>query len=366
LKRSEVLKEIRTCNNNCIFCFIKQLPKGLRASLYIKDDDYILAYMYGNFVTLTNISDGDLNKVIKYRIDPLNVSVHSMSSNVRSIIFGSKKSEKGIDNLKTLDRHGIKTNIQIVLCPGINDGRDLYDTLFLLLNDFNHIRSIGIVPVGLTKFNTEKGLKPCSGKYAEYIIRYINEFKIKHKHLKADVKIYLSDEFYILAGARLPGHVYYGDFCQIKNGIGKSTDFLRQVRDYIEYNIINDDICNKKILVVTSEYGKVVIENALKLIGENLRGKICSDGLTIKVLEVRNDFFGGNIKVSGLLTGRDIISGLKKETLNLYEKIIIPDSIFNDDGLTIDDYSKEDIKSFGRKIKIISEEGRSFVKELAS
>lgn len=322
--------------------------------------------MYGNFVTLTNISGDDLNKIIRYKLGPLNVSVHSIDSNVRSMIFGSKKSEKGIDNLKVIDRQGIETNIQIVLCPGINDGKYLIDTLYLLLTEYDHIRSIGIVPVGLSKFNTERGLKPCSHKYTEYIIRSINKFKIKYKSLKADGKIYLSDEFYILAGVEFPNHTHYGDFCQIKNGIGKSTDFLRQVEDYIECRGIGHDICHKKILVVTSEYGKIVIENALKLIRKKLTGTRCIDGLTIKVLEVKNDFFGGNIKVSGLLTGRDIISVLKKESLNLYEKMIIPDSIFNDDDLTIDDYSKEDLRSIDGRIKIISEEGNSFIKELAS
>jgi len=365
LKSFEVLKEIKTCNNNCIFCFVKQLPKDLRASLYIKDDDYTLSYMYGNFVTLTNITDNDLKKIIKYRLEPLNVSIHSINSAVRSIIFGSKKSKKAIDNLKTLDRYGIKTNIQIVLCPGINDGRDLAETLFVLLNDFTHIKSIGIVPVGITKFNSEKDLKPCSGKYAKNTIRSVNDFKIKYKHLKADGKIYLSDEFYILAGAELPYHTHYGDFCQIKNGIGKSTDFLKQVGDYIKYSSITDEFCHKNILVVTSEYGKIVIESALKLIWENLYSKKCSDGLPVKILEIKNNYFGGNIKVSGLLTGSDIISGLKKENLNLYEKIIIPDSIFNDDDLTIDDYSKKNLKSIDIKIRIISEEGFSFIKELA-
>jgi putative radical SAM enzyme (TIGR03279 family) len=366
LKNFEVLKEIKTCNNNCIFCFIKQLPKGLRSSLYIKDDDYTLAYMYGNFLTLTNISDDDLDKIIRYKLEPLNVSVHSMDSNVRSMIFGSKNSEKGIDNLKVIDRYGIETNIQIVLCPGINDGKKLINTLYLLLTGYDHIRSIGIVPVGLTKFNTERRLKPCSHKYSECIIRTINEFNIKYRYLKAGRKIYLSDEFYILAGAALPNHTHYGDFYQIKNGIGKSTDFLKQVGDYIEYGSIDYNISKKKILVVTSEYGKIVIENALKLIRKNLSGTTYSYGLTIKVLEVKNNFFGGNIKVSGLLTGRDIISGLKKESLKLYEKIIIPDSIFNKDDLTIDDYSKEDLISIDSRIKIISEEGNSFIKEIAS
>jgi putative radical SAM enzyme (TIGR03279 family) len=366
LKDFKVLKEIKTCNNNCIFCFIRQLPKGLRPSLYIKDDDYALSYMYGNFVTLTNVYGDDLNKIIKYKLEPLNVSVHSMDSNIRSIIFDNKKSKKGTDNLKVLDRNGIDTNIQIVLCPGINDGKYLSDTLFLLLSEFDHIRSIGIVPVGLTKFNTDKRLKPCSSKFAQYTIGAVNQFKLKNKTLEAEEKIYLSDEFYILADTRLPAYSYYGDFCQIKNGIGKSTDFLKQVDDYIGYNNINHEILRKEVLVVTSEYGKIVLENALNLIGENLNKTGCGEVLHINVLEIKNNFFGGNVKVTGLLTGRDIISQLRKEGMESYEKIIIPDSIFNDDDITIDGYSKNDFIGVSSKIKIISEEGSIFIKELLS
>jgi putative radical SAM enzyme (TIGR03279 family) len=366
LKSFEVLKEIKTCNNNCIFCFINQLPKGLRPSLYIKDDDYMLSYMYGNFVTLTNVSDDDLNKIIKYKLDPLNVSVHSMDSTVRSIIFGSKKSKIGVDNLKTLDRNGIETNIQIVLCPGINDGRDLSYTLFLLLSEFDHINSIGIVPVGITKFNTEKELKPCNSKHARNIIRYVNQFKIKNKTLKAEEKIFLSDEFYILAGARLPDYSYYGDFCQIKNGIGKSADFIRQIYDYIVNNDICHRVCQKEILVVTSEYGEYILRNAIKLISNNLNKKCCRKILRINLLVIKNDFFGGNVKVSGLLTGHDIISKLEKAGVNSYEEVIIPDSIFNDNDMTIEGYSRKDLKSVSSKIKIISEEGLSFIKELVS
>lgn len=322
--------------------------------------------MYGNFVTLTNASDDDLNKIIKYKLEPLNVSVHSLDSTVRSIIFGSKKSERGIDNLKALDRSGIETNIQIVLCPGINDESYLLNTLFLLLSEFDYIKSIGIVPVGLTKFNTEKRLKTCTSMYSQNTIRSVNKFILRNKTLKAEKKIYLSDEFYILAGAGLPAYSYYGDFCQIKNGIGKSIDFLKQVDDHSGYNNINHDIFSKEILVVTSEYGKIVIGDAVKSIQKNLNRTGCEEVLRINILEIKNNFFGGNVKVSGLLTGSDIIAQLRKEGMKSYEKIIIPDSIFNDDDITIDGYTKDDLKSVSSKIRIISEEGLIFVKELLS
>ncbi len=324
------------------------------------------SYMYGNFITLTNITKDDLNKIIKYSLEPLYISVHSMNDAVRSLIFGSDKSKKGIDNLKILDNNGIKTNIQIVLCPGINDGKDLTDTLFILLNDFKNIKSIGIVPVGITKFNTVKDLKSLSGEEASNIIQIVSDFKKVERLSKEAEKIYLSDEFYILTGTELPEYNHYGDFNQIRNGIGKSTDFLKQVSDYIECNHIPNRIYKKNVLIVTSEYGKIAIKNALELIKENLSNMVHSKVLPIGILEVKNKFFGGNVKAAGLLTGSDIISELKKENMDTYEKIIIPDSIFNNNNLTIDDYSKENIKSVNSKIKIISEEGLSFIKELTS
>ena len=332
----------------------------------MKDDDYMLSYMYGNFITLTNISRDDLNKIIKYHLDPLYVSVHSMDNAVRSLIFGSKKSRKGIDNLKILDYNGIETNIQIVLCPGINDGKELSHTLFILLNDFSNIRSIGIVPVGITKFNKDNNLNTCTGKDTSDVIRIIDEIKKTNRKSKEAERIYLSDEFYITAGMKFPAYEHYGDFYQIKNGIGKSTDFLKQVENYIRNNYITDAIYNKNILIVTSEYGKAVIKNALEMIKINLSSMGRSKKLPIKILVIKNEFFGGNVKAAGLLTGSDIISQLKRENIGIYEKIILPDSIFNDNNLTLDNYSKINIKSVDRKVKIISEEGISFIKELTS
>jgi len=368
LKNYKLSKKIKTCNNNCIFCFVKQLPKNLRSSLYVKDDDYMLSYMYGNFITLTNVTADDLNKIIKYRLEPLYISVHSMNENIRTIIFGNKKNMSGLDNLKILDRNGIKTNIQIVLCHGINDGNNLADTLFILLNDLKNMLSIGIVPVGITGFNNNYNLKPYKRKSALRIIDYVNNFKKDYKSVKDSDNIYLSDEFYILAGVDFPEYEYYGNFYQIENGIGKSTDFLKQVEDYLKYDHIpipgKFNKNRKYILIVTSEYGEAIISNALKIILEkfnNIGEKIVS---YIKILEIENKFFGGNIKITGLLSGKDIISKLSKEDMGIYEKILIPSSIFNEENLTIDNYARKDIEIISNKIKIISEKGTSFIKEL--
>ena len=225
------MRKIKLCYNNCIFCFVDQLPCKLRQTLYVKDDDYLLSFTDGNFTTLTNASSADLRKIIKYRLEPLYVSVHSLNERIRDIIFSHKKNMAGLKNLRMLDENNIKTNIQIVLCPGINDGTDLIETLSRLLTEFINVISVGIVPVGITRYNSSKGLKSFDKRNAIKTIESVNGLKTNKNALKNPGRIYLSDEFYILAGTDFPAYKNYGDFYQLENGIGKSTDFLKQARD---------------------------------------------------------------------------------------------------------------------------------------
>jgi len=371
-KSYKIPEKIKNCNNDCIFCFIKQLPVSLRPSLYIKDDDYLLSYMYGNFITLTNVRKEDLDKIVKYKLEPLYISIHSMDEKIREVIFGNKKTMCGLENFEFLDKKGIKTNIQIVLCPGINDGRDLDNTLFTLINNYKNILSIGIVPVGITKYNKNNILKSYNKESSIALINDINSFKKFYMSLKKTSIIYLSDEFYVLGGIKFPQYKYYKKFYQIENGVGKSTYFLKQIKDFIKnHNIVNYISSNmnksnkyKYTLLITSEYGKVVIENAINIILEKLgsAGKRISSYL--KILKVVNKFLGGNIKITGLLSGKDIELNLKREDMRVYDKILIPDSIFNKENLTIDNYTKQDLEKISKKIKIIPENGSSFIKEI--
>jgi len=363
------LNKIRICNNNCIFCFIKQLPKNLRPTLYIKDDDYLQSFVNGNFITLTNIREKDLNKIIKYNLYPLHISLHSFDIKVRNKIFQNKNSISGIKNLKILDNNGIKTNIQIVLCPGINDGKDLEKTLIKLNKNFNNIISIGMVPVGITKYNKCSELKPYNKISASEIINFTNNFNKKYN----SDNIFLSDEFYIIAEKKFPDYNYYKDFFQINNGVGKYIKFLNQIFKFfqvkkkkISINSIdnNNDPFKKCILIITSEYGKYVITETLKIIGKKEKDFNLPANSNLKVIGIKNNFFGGNIKVTGLLSGIDIISNLDKIKITKYSKIIIPDCIFNNDNLTIDNYRKHEIERISNRIKIIPEDGLSFVKEI--
>jgi len=330
--------------------------------------------MYGNFITLTNIGNKELDKIVKYRLEPLFISVHSLDKNTREILFGTKKSMNGIDNLKFLDENGIKTNIQIVLCPGINDGKDLYRTLLELASDYKNILSIGIVPVGITKYNNNRNLKSYSRESAKEVINGIKKFKKDYGSLKGINNIYLSDEFYVMGEVTFPPYRQYKNFYQIENGVGKSVYFLRQVSDIVKENhnlycsiaFKNKNDKKNRILLVTSEYGRDIIKTAIKIIFEELGDCVERRFLDIDIMEVKNNFFGGNIKITGILSGGDIESSLKKRDAGKYLRVLIPDSIFNEDNLSIDNYEKNDFKKMGKNVKIIPEDGLSFIKEIFS
>ncbi len=364
------MKNIKVCRNKCIFCFVDQLPGKLRPALYIKDDDFLSSFTDGNFVTLTNVSNADLGKIIKFEIEPLYVSVHSLNEKIRDRIFNHKQNMVGLKNLRTLDKNNIKTNIQIVLCPGINDGADLVETLNGLLSGFKNIVSVGIVPVGITKFRSRKSLNPFDKKNALKTIESVARLKILKKSVIKSWIIYLSDEFYLLADMDFPAYKSYGGFHQLKNGIGKSTEFFRQVKDALRSmgnaaglkRFISKKV---KILIVTSAYGEIIINKTLNM----LRAKkyiTKKDMSCIEVLMVKNMFFGGNIKATGLLAGSDIISNLGKIDLNKYRKILIPGCIFNYEDLTLDNFSRKHIESLNMNIKIIPDDGINFIKHLVS
>ena len=239
---------------------------------------YIESFSHGNFITLTNVSKKDIENIIKFKIEPLHVSVHSFNLDIRKILFGNSKTACAIDNLYTLDKNNIRTNIQIVLCPGINDAEDLENTLDILTGSFKKIQSIGIVPVGITKYNKNPILKSFDKDSSIKLINYIHSYRQKNKKNTSAKKVYLSDEFYLIAGKDFPGPKEYGRFLQIQNGIGKSADFINDFEKEIsriekkhciencasESELIK--ISKKFTLIITSEYGIQVLEKCLALL----------------------------------------------------------------------------------------------------
>lgn len=349
-----------------------QLPQNLRSELYIKDDDYIQSYSHGNFITLTNITARDIDKIIKFRIEPLHISLHSFNSKVRSLIFGNTKSDQAVKNFEMLDANGIRSNIQIVLCPGINDGQDLKNTLDIITGRYKNILSVGIVPVGITKLNGSSRLEPFNRFSSRLVLEFIDNYRRINYRNRIASKIFPADEFFIIAGELFPDYRYYGRFLQIKNGIGKTVNFFNEItsslRNFIStgdgrtVNFLNH---KKRILLVTSEYGKYIFNYASAFI-KTIPGVFPEFKLEalIDILKVKNTFFGGNVKVTGLLAGNDIICELEARNLKKYEKILIPDCIFNSEEITLDNISRRMINNISNKIKFIKEDGRALIKEL--
>ncbi len=361
-------KPIRKCNNRCIFCFIEQLPPNLRESLYLKDDDYIESFKHGNFITLTNITNYDLDNIIKYELSPLYISFHSANNTVREKLFGTKKHKKSLEILEKLDDFRIRTNIQIVVCPGINDGEDLINTFNYLIRNLKNIISIGVVPVGITKYNKCELLIPFDKEKSLKLINLVESYKVNSSFKN----IYLADEFFIMADLPFPNEVYYGDFPQIENGIGLCVDFRRDFNDYLNsYNFhIKAELFpkNKNILVLTSEYSYTFLRNLInniELLTKNLNLNL---NINFNVIPVKNVFLGGNVKVTGLLTYSDyqnfFQNEIKKNELTIYDKILIPSLIFSKDNLTLDNKNQKDFKSFSSKIKFVQNNGKALAKEL--
>jgi putative radical SAM enzyme (TIGR03279 family) len=356
------LNRIKRCRNRCIFCFIDQMPPGLRSSLYIKDDDYIQSFLYGNFITLTNIDRDDIESMISHMIQPLYISIHSMDPAVRKKIFGIDDSMRSLEYLGRLDNAGVQTHIQIVLMPGINDGKDLKHTIETLIGRHENIQSIGIVPVGITRYNKNTELRAANRKDAEKAICLLGSLARKYGE-QVSGKVFLSDEFYLLSSTEMPSYESYGNFFQINNGIGKSADLLYDVKLYSGQrgNYKPGQGAGKRILIITSEYGRIIMEQALKIIDTSKKDDLLYNNTSFEIKTVKNVFFGGNVKATGLLTGTDILNNIDSKAVRHYSSVLIPESIFNDDGLTLDGYTRDDLLSMGENIKIIGEDGKSLV-----
>ncbi|MDZ7838114.1 MAG: DUF512 domain-containing protein [Actinomycetota bacterium] len=331
------MEEIRTCNNRCIFCFVNQLPRGLRKTLYVKDDDFLLSYMYGNFITLSNLSQADIKKIIASRLEPLYLSVHSLNHKIRKLIFGTENHLTGLQNFKTLGKNSIDMHIQVVLCPHINDGNALIETLEELIFGYSSVKSVGIVPVGLTRFNHNPRLRPVDYNLAAETIELVDNFNQQHNSYH---RVFLSDEFYIIARRGFPGYQSYYDFCQINNGVGKSREFIHDFKKEVKGKY------GAGVLLVTSEYGSYVYKQLARELGYDLG---------FKLLTVKNNFFGTTIKATGLLSGSDILKKLEIIDFTNYSRIIIPYCIFNQDGVTLDGYKKEHILGINAKLMCVEE-----------
>ena len=311
---SAVFDRIKPCTNRCIFCFVDQQPEGLRKSLYIKDDDYRLSYLQGTYVTLTNLTQKDRERIEKLHLGPLYVSVHTTNPELRVKMLSNPRAANIIEDLKWLKKADIPIHAQIVLCPGYNDGQELERTLSDFAKFKSIIESVAIVPVGITKFH-QNGLKTLTKSNALHVIKQVEEFNKKVKKQLAMA----SDEFFLKADYPVPEKKYYGNFAQIEDGVGA----LRLLMDDFEKN-------RKKIPLSVKKPKEIIFAttpSAAKLVGCIADELNKVKNLKCSVIELKNNFFGDNVIVAGLITGNDLICQLKEKSKELNIKNVIIPSI---------------------------------------
>jgi putative radical SAM enzyme (TIGR03279 family) len=336
------------CKNDCIFCFVHQLPKGMRKSLYFKDEDYRLSFLHGNFITLTNTSDEDINRIIRQRLSPLYISVHTTDENLRKQILSNQKIPKIMPIIRKLADGGIEMHTQIVLCPGVNDGIHLEKSIQKLSSLYPRVKSLALVPVGLTRYRQNlPRIKPVDKKYSLEIVKLVDGWqRLFRKRFEAGF-VYASDEFFTKAGLDIPNKKYYDDFDQMENGVGMMRRFLDRFQ--IKQKLLPKSL--KGNLSITLITGVSAFRLIKKIVEEKLN---IIPGLKIKVTVVKNDFFGPTVTVTGLLTGVDMLNSLKKQK-GMGEVILLPPNCINQDGLFLDDMTPQDLRQeLGRKVIISS------------
>ncbi len=310
-----LMDQPRACSNQCVFCFIDQLPKGMRPSLYFKDDDPRLCFMDGNFITLTNIDDAEYERLLSYRLSPLNVSVHTTDSELRKKMLRNRCAGNVMDRLKMAVTQGISINCQIVLCPGINDGQSLERTILDLIELGEALLSIAVVPVGLTRYRDENGLPdliPYECESAGEIVDYVHRRQRELLRTHGRRILYAADEFYIRAGRPIPPAARYDDFFQLENGVGLLAARRRELRDAVARLKRSKRYKQSRPagLVEAGRYLLISGTDAAAFIAGELNRALPVLAAVPEVLPVPNRFFGENVTVTGLLTGRDIRSAV--------------------------------------------------------
>ncbi len=323
-----------SCKNKCIFCFVDQLPSGMRQSLYFKDDDSRLSFLFGNYVTLTNITEREIERIIKMHISPINVSVHTTNPELRVKMMANPRAAEVLSILKRFSEAGIAINCQLVLCPEINDGEELKRSLKDLSALYPALESIALVPVGLTAHREKLyPLKPYTKERAREVIEIANSFGEEFLERFNTRLVYPSDEFFIKAELPLPDVSYYEDFNQLDNGVGLIKNQEEQIDFCIEECEVNEK--SLKVSVATGVDAAPYLKEHLSKI------KRVYKNLDFEVYPILNDFFGHSITVAGLVTAKDIINQLKEKSLGSY--LLIPDVMLRHekdkflDDLTVSD-----------------------------
>lgn len=352
-----LIDEAQSCKNKCIFCFIDQLPKGMRETVYFKDDDTRLSFLQGNYVTLTNMSDEEIDRLIKMRVSPINVSVHATEPELRCKMLNNRFAGKCYDIMKRFAENNIYMNCQIVLCPGINDGENLKRTLSDLGALFPNVNSISVVPVGLTRYRDGLyPLTPFTKESSAETIRFVEEIQNEFLEKLGTRLVYLSDEFYVDAGIPVPDAESYEGFPQIENGVGLIASMQEEFDSAMR--LLKNKKRSRHVSVATGE----IAEGFIKGLAEKIE-QLC-EGVKVDVYPIKNNFFGGGVSVSGLVCGCDIIKQLKDKIKT--DTLLIPHSMLrDDDNIFLDDTTVEDVeKALDVKIVPVLNDGYEFVEKI--
>lgn len=348
--------QIRRCNNGCVFCFIDQMPPGMRDTLYIKDDDERMSFLYGNYITLTNLSEAEKERIVRYRIMPINISVHTTNPELRRRMLRNRFAGSVMADLQFFKEHEIAMNSQIVLCPQLNDGEELKRTLADLAGLYPQMRSVSVVPLGMTKYR--RGLAPLKSVSREKARETIAIIEACQRDMLAAHGVhfvYPADEFFLLAERPIPEAKYYEDFTQLENGVGMLAAFEQEVQnDLAALAPLTRKATVKKIGIITGVLAKPMLQSACEAI------HAAFPHITFEVTAIQNRFFGKAITVAGLITGRDILSQMDGKTCDQY---FLPENMVKfGTHLFLDDITTEDLSAkWGKPVTIVPVDGRAFV-----
>lgn len=332
-----LMDEYRSCSNKCVFCFIDQMPEGMRPTLYFKDDDSRLSFLQGNYVTLTNMSDHDIDRIIYYHLEPINVSFHALNPELRAQMLNNRFAGKALEKAKRLAEAGITLNGQIVLCKGINDGEELEYSLKALEEYMPALQSLSIVPVGLTRYREGlRELEPFTREDAAKVLEQIHRWQHYYENKYDNHLIHPGDEWYILAEQPIPEASYYDGYTQLENGVGMVRLLLDECHEEIEK--LEGDNEQREVSIATGKLAAPFLEQIMT----ELKGKY--PNLTVHIYPIRNDFFGERITVAGLVTGQDLMKQLRDQPLG--ERLLLPINMLRSgERVFLDDVTVEQLQS---------------------
>ena len=360
---SSLMDEYHSCTNKCIFCFIDQLPKGMRPTMYFKDDDSRLSFLQGNYITLTNMKDKDLDRIIRYKLSPINISVHTTNPELRCMMLHNRFAGKIMDQIQKLYEAETIMNGQIVLCKGVNDGKELEKTIQDLGGFLPFMESLSVVPVGISRHREGLyPLEPFDREDAKAVLKTIHTLQDQFMEEYGTHFVHASDEWYILAGEPLPEEDNYDGYVQLENGVGMLRLQEREFHEALEEARFSESskLFEKHCTIATGKLAGPFLKELVKDL------TAVYPNIHVDVVEVTNDFFGPQITVSGLLTGQDIVAQLKNRTLG--SELLLPVNVLRsgEDVLLDDMHINEIEKSLQVPVRIVQSNGNDLFDALVS